>query len=257
MFQDESNLRPSPCHTVVTHSFLQPSFCTTSDHSQIPKSTAIAESHSFARLPRFDTAHMQNSCILEKGLHCCGFFTKLLGRSCNVTFAVTSLTIPSFQKTSPQTSLSSFSKTQVAGLSCACISHPPWVKTKRKRSPSLPSHLCTGSLPASSPVTAKWHSAASWCAHSETAILHPWELELNERAKTKAESPRTMVHTGLGVFFHVPPRLKMLCCKQRLKNCVLLLKSANFSSWTREMKGITQFLERESKKEFQCPREQC
>lgn len=128
----------------------------------------------------------------------------------SVTFAVTPLTIPSFQ-----TNITwSFSKAQVAGLSCACISHPPWLvggEKEKKPSPSFPPLD-----PCLEPRVTQRTLSCSLVSPQQKCYF----TSMGDGTKPKIpnpESPRIMVHPALGDFFHVSPRPKMLLCKLRVK----------------------------------------
>lgn len=138
----------------VTHGFHQPPFGTSRAIARYPNGQQLLKatagllslppswvsldnsSSEFARLPCFAAAHMQNSHVLLNHSQKHWKRTLLLwfpykaytlsgAGAGNATFAVTSLMIPSLQTNITQF-LSSFSKAQVAGLSCTCNSHPAW-----------------------------------------------------------------------------------------------------------------------------------
>lgn len=83
-------------------------------------------------------------------------------------------------------------------------------------------------------------------------------MELNQRAQTQSWIPQDHgVYWSEGFLPCATKAEDALLQAKPKKIGILLLKSANFFSLTREMKEIAQFLERESKKQLQCPRQQC
>lgn len=155
--------------------------------------------------------------------------------------------------------LSSFSKPQVAELSCACISHPPWVTGGEKEKKPFPSFPPLYWVPACLKPSNSHRTLSCFLVRPQQNCCF---TSTGDGTKPKSPNPE-LNPPGLWcllVWGFIPCATKaedtLLQAKAK-KIGMLFLKSANFSSLTREMKEITPFLERESKKELQCPRQQC